>query len=355
MIKLKTLLEVQLIKEALPLSIAREYVSIQRNPKITTQMNSIMDFLKNQPGAIISKNNYRIAIPFEVKANKMLTYDSDNFIKFVDIINAIRYRVNEISPNQFPDIADDKIVFGKFIDQYNRELKPSKYITQLVSLFYKYEPVNTITDDPYDRSTWNIIHQDVLELRKQYDTITDITERIKKLTTDLVNLYDSIVEVQEFRSNKPNSYYIIFSTHAYDIAGMSTGRGWGSCMNLYDGGSKQFVHQDIKEGTIIAYLITSQDLNIQNPISRILIKPYINIKDKNDVVYDPDPEYGTAPTKFYKTVYKLIDAAQPGKQGNFELVDSLYCDNALTDRDSVITKGKSKGKPLNKDNNENIY
>ena len=111
-------------------------------------------------------------------------------------------------------------------------------------------------------------------------------------------------------------------------------------MNLYSNGSssKRFIQADIEQGTIISYLVSPDDLNIKNTTARILIKPYINADDPNDVLYDPDPEYGTAPQLYFTTVYELVDKAQPGKAGKFNLVDTLYCDDALRDRSSTIEK-----------------
>jgi hypothetical protein len=341
MIKLKTLLEIQLITEALPLSVARDYVSIQRNPKIKVQMNGIMDFLKKQPNVIISKNGSRIAMPLQVEAENVGVYNSTELLDFDDKLRSLLYCANKYVSTPFPVYHHDQIPSGKFVDQYGRELKPAKYIQLIVSTFYKNEPVNTITTDPYDHEggNWNVFYQTILKLRKKYDVIPNISDRIKQLVLDLLKQYDSIVEVQEFRANKPRQYYIMFSTHAYDIAGMSTGRGWGSCMNLYDSTSgKHYVQQDIEQGTIISYLVSQGDLNIQKPIARILIKPYINTEDPNSVLYDADAEYGSAPKLYFETVVSLIDQAQPGKTGQFNLVGGLYCDDSTRGNEYTINR-----------------
>lgn len=67
---------------------------------------------------------------------------------------------------------------------------------------------------------------------------------------------------------------IIISDHAYDIAGMSYDRNWTSCMNIRDGGCKEMVECDIHHGTLVAYLCSFDDLNIERPYARFLIKPY---------------------------------------------------------------------------------
>ena len=70
------------------------------------------------------------------------------------------------------------------------------------------------------------------------------------------------------------SGYIIISRHPYDIAGMSTGRGWRSCMHLEDGQFNEYVPQTIAAGGLIAYLCNEDDKNIKNPKGRVLIKPF---------------------------------------------------------------------------------
>ena len=48
---------------------------------------------------------------------------------------------------------------------------------------------------------------------------------------------------------------IVISRHPYDVAGMSTDRGWKSCMNLVDGINRHYVLRDVKQGSLVAYLI----------------------------------------------------------------------------------------------------
>jgi hypothetical protein len=73
-----------------------------------------------------------------------------------------------------------------------------------------------------------------------------------------------------------DEYKVVISRHPYDIAGMSTGREWNSCMDLSK--KSDSVLNDILHGSIVAYLIENQDNNIENPINRILIKPFIDDK-----------------------------------------------------------------------------
>lgn len=67
---------------------------------------------------------------------------------------------------------------------------------------------------------------------------------------------------------------VVISRHPYDIAGMSTDRGWISCMNLIAGSNAKYVMDDVRQGSIIAYLVNKDDINLQRPSGRILLRVY---------------------------------------------------------------------------------
>lgn len=123
--------------------------------------------------------------------------------------------------------------------------------------------------------------------------------------------------------------YVVLSKDPIDIAEMSTGRKWTSCTNVYDGGNKDYVSYDIYEGTFIAYLIEKDDIDIENPDARILIKPYYDISDINSIYFfTEDKVYGEAPSSFLKTVNSIIEKVQSIKKPTaLKLIDTLYCDN----------------------------
>lgn len=72
-----------------------------------------------------------------------------------------------------------------------------------------------------------------------------------------------------------NDLQVVISRHPYDIIGMSTNRGWTTCLDIndkrYDGEHLYNLEEYLKDGVLIAYLIRKNDNNINNPISRILI------------------------------------------------------------------------------------
>jgi len=73
-----------------------------------------------------------------------------------------------------------------------------------------------------------------------------------------------------------NDLQVVISRHHYDIIGMSTDRGWTTCHDLNDeryGGKHLYnITKDLRNGSLVAYVIRKSDKNINNPISRCLIK-----------------------------------------------------------------------------------
>jgi len=136
-----------------------------------------------------------------------------------------------------------------------------------------------------------------------------------------------------------NKFLVCISRHPYDIAGMSTDRRWVSCMTLPGDKKKpeggmfyEYVHFDITEGTLVAYLIDENDKNITHPYARIAIKPYYNYYDKNDILLVPEPtvysdrKEGLEP--FQATVKNWVEKVQGRKLGLFKFNKKLYRDTS---------------------------
>lgn len=93
---------------------------------------------------------------------------------------------------------------------------------------------------------------------------------------------------------KVDNLKVVISRHPYDIIGMSTNRGWTTCLDIndtrYNGNHLQGIGRELSNGSLIAYLIRDNDRNIKNPISRCLISRY----------YGPGKVYGANPPEFYE-------------------------------------------------------
>ena len=146
----------------------------------------------------------------------------------------------------------------------------------------------------------------------------------KLLDSETKKIYDNDPQRSSVKNQK---IWVVISRHPYDIAGMSFDRGWTSCMDLDDGENRIFVDQDIKLGTIVAYLIKDLDKNINNPIARISIKPYSCDVDKAKIGLFMGRMYGQGPVSFYKTVQDFCESYNKDlPKGVYTMLDGLYSD-----------------------------
>lgn len=138
------------------------------------------------------------------------------------------------------------------------------------------------------------------------------------------------------RTSTRAEYRGVVSRHPYDVAGMSTDRGWTSCQDLTRGSRCEYVPRDIRAGTLVAYMINKDDDNIEKPVGRILLKPYIN-KNKETAYAPHKEEYGSVNSEFRQAVYRFATwlNSQQGISGAFTLDPNVYnSDNA---RPSMVT------------------
>lgn len=78
---------------------------------------------------------------------------------------------------------------------------------------------------------------------------------------------------------------IILSANPLDVITASYKRKWTSCMNPYDGHSA-LSQNYFKSYTMIAYLVQENDLDISNPIGRVLLHAFIEKRDETQVGID---------------------------------------------------------------------
>ena len=90
---------------------------------------------------------------------------------------------------------------------------------------------------------------------------------------------------------------VVISRDIMDIARMSTNRGWWSCMAT-NGDFSNFLPTQIRDGALVAYLISSRDPEINDPLARVTIKSHDPHDDKK-ALYDTEKKI--TPTEFEAT------------------------------------------------------
>ena len=136
------------------------------------------------------------------------------------------------------------------------------------------------------------------------------------------------------------------SRHPYDVAGMtSKGHSWEeeSCMNFKSGSNRQYLPEDVKNGTHVAYLHHKDDPKMKKPLARIAMKKYTNIDDPNDSILRPENKtYGAAPDAFSHTVNRWVNRHFPGRP------DAIYKKNPHVYDDTPRSKYVIGEKALDK-------
>lgn len=124
---------------------------------------------------------------------------------------------------------------------------------------------------------------------------------------------------------------IVFTRNQYDVAGMSTDRGWSSCMNMVDGSNKKYLRHDIDQGTLTAYFVHHDDQGIAHPVGRINLKRFAN--GSGHSIYRPEhATYGTVPDGVIKHVHEWSEKHYPSEPGLYMKHAALYNDDGNSTR-----------------------
>jgi len=183
---------------------------------------------------------------------------------------------------------------------------------------------------------------------------------IKQLFTKNESILRSTNTSQPIQQTTDLNVMGIISRHPYDIAGMSTGRDWTSCMTLHPNGKESkgqtYIPSDIVEGTLVAYMVYKDDLNITKPLSRLLITPYND--PHNNILYGIRQKfYGLQNQKFFweatkKVTEEINNTLHPNieqlDRNQFNLNTNIYPDDPSTklDTDTKADSSESIRVPL---------
>jgi hypothetical protein len=250
----------------------------------------------------------------------------------------------------------------------------------------KYGPVSNVEKEVTDFLTKN--GYQVLDYIKGITKFGDAknTTSIGKVLTrlkadDLMKKFVSDESRKALTSDIDN-LMVVISRHPYDIAGSDTDRNWTNCMTMGHTSSKRvevlfnqlnslndklsslqkedpnyvnilkkiknlkseiedrkeegenvkYLIHEVKEGSLISYLINKNDKNINNPLAVLNIKPYINEKNPDDFVLVSSNEmYGNGRPEFKSTVNSILEKINGDVTG-------LYCINPKTYKDSDSEK-----------------
>jgi hypothetical protein len=141
--------------------------------------------------------------------------------------------------------------------------------------------------------------QDVSQTKRQQELEMD-----RRYYTSLIQRFQN----SPFRV-KTAQLQVAISNNPHDIASMSTGRGWTSCMNLKSGDRASDVYCEVERGGFVAYLIRPEDQDIRSPLARIHIRRFDNRKGQSIAVPE-DAIYGSPVPGFKEVVQDWVRSKQ---------------------------------------------
>ena len=307
---------------ALPIKVAKYYNDIERDEKAEKYLEAFWSELKNyvlENGGEESRNKYRLYLPYTGKSLELEIDDSGKAGTKNDVI-AMRERVKDICQIKLEkkgqwiehwDYVNGTVDVGMNDQDGNVKIRKGQKIGKIIQ---------NVKEPLTGKSLTDFFSNDPIRLSK------DI---IKNINT--------------------NNLWLAISAHPYDIAGMSANRNWTSCMNIFGGDMADYVEYDIEFGTVICYIISKEDKNINNPIGRVLIKPYKLARkgykgtDPAPIVYSPEvtvysPYVGMKPIRdFLKDICEEIQ----GGEGTLRSLKQLYNDT-FHDKADKEFKGKKQ-------------
>lgn len=173
--------------------------------------------------------------------------------------------------------------------------------------------------------------------------------RLKHMEEKKIN--DSYYD--ELKSDFENMAYragseleVVVSMNSHDIASMSTGRGWTSCMNLKSGGHKRDVYCEVARGGFVAYLVRKGDREIEKPIARVHIRRF-DSKSGRSVAVPEETVYGTEKPGFMEAVRGWLEQRQ-GKveAGAYRRMGGEYSDTFGSDKRHFVRPDPSDAKKV---------
>ena len=262
----------EFITEKLKLSQYREYYNTKPDERAKAWLDAFFERVKEQPGSKVSNNGHRVYFPFKLDSQDLslgtqqLHYNAEAY-EISDMVKS--YLMDELGIN----VKEWDYLHGK----------------------YKYE-IQTQRGPKLKEMS---IGKSIKKNKKLTDLFASDPLRLS------ANLADKKME-------------LVLSNHSYDLAGMSTDRNWTSCMDIAWGSNAKWIHEDIKWGTVIAYLIDAKDENINAPLGRICIKPYHT--GNGNIYYFPEPTV-YSPYVGLDSVKAFLDDMCVKIQGE---IDNLY-------------------------------
>jgi hypothetical protein len=176
--------------------------------------------------------------------------------------------------------------------------------------------------DHLERNGYNISDYRAGKAMDQYGRETNIGKALAKTKADpsVINAFANDPNRATAKQSVDDKLHVVVSRNAYDVAGMSTDRGWTSCMDMNSGSNAHYLKPAVEEGMHVAYLARKDDPELTNPLARIAMVPY-NAYNKDGskaaktILRPEKTQYGTSDSAFADTVKNWSEKNFPIQDG----------------------------------------
>ena len=153
--------------------------------------------------------------------------------------------------------------------------------------------------------------QELMDLRQKAEE--GQLYNVERSLTETNNYYNNLLQ-QFINSNQRigksvNGFTIVISQDPHDVASMSTDRDWTSCMELGEGSHHEAVFCEVQVGSLVAYFIRNEDVDINSPLARIHIKRFENRYGESYAVQEQSV-YGNELPGFSQVVRQWLNEKQ---------------------------------------------
>lgn len=219
---------------------------------------------------------------------------------------------------------DEKITTGNFESKFHHDSHATRVLKELEGKGYHTDDYESGLAYHKDSPNRHMKIGKILEKEGITDKQTSKTNKKGQYMT-IKQLYDA----DPIRAAGTKEKQIVISKNRYDVAGMSTDRGWSSCMDMGDGVNKHYLQHDMKHGTLTAYVTQKGDDEIKNPIGRVNIKRFTST-DRHSIFrpeFTHQVGYGSIPQGVRGVLEHWTEHHYPSRPGIYVKSHELYNDN----------------------------
>jgi hypothetical protein len=322
------------------------------------------------------RNYYRIYIPVEKEKiegyisethEKVDEFLNQNGLEIVDYISgSAKYKREGISFKKNEEITTDEVrLVGSNVTPGEYKLEDALRISKEMNL----DLVETSIKGSI--SICQIVdYSTFLKSKENNFKTVSIGQILQRLKNDSLNkLFISDEKRKSIVSTEGDGLMVVISRHPYDIAGSDTDRDWTNCMTIgtkksskltqlmdemeiakadknkskisdlknkiqnlkADGSNISYLMDEVQSGSLVSYLITSNDKNINKPLGVLNIKPFLSQDESEYILVSNKKMYGIPRPEFKKTVDEILDKYfNKNKKSNyFKLHKKVYFDGSV--------------------------